>query len=242
MTKKNRAKSKAKRFGESSVRATVSESTYGVGNAFGGSSAYGSTYGDPVYGSPGYGVPPRGMNASGKKELLVVDGYNIIHATPKYEKLIYDRSDDPYTSDVFDAARMALIADVAAFAQGSYEAVIVFDGAGNISPDRPNISQAGIRIEFSPTGVSADTVVQRLCSEARDEGRACSVVTSDGTIQATVMGKGVTRISARMLVDEIKSIDRELERVQEEAPAMKMTLGSRLSPEARERLRSMRGW
>lgn len=242
MTKKNRAKSKAKRFGESSVRATVSESTYGVGNAFGGSSAYGSTYGDPVYGSPGYGVPPRGMNASGKKELLVVDGYNIIHATPKYEKLIYDRSDDPYTSDVFDAARMALIADVAAFAQGSYEAVIVFDGAGNISPDRPNISQAGIRIEFSPTGVSADTVVQRLCNEARDEGRACSVVTSDGTIQATVMGKGVTRISARMLVDEIKSIDRELERVQEEAPAMKMTLGSRLSPEARERLRLMRGW
>lgn len=242
MTKKNRAKSKAKRFGESSMRATVSESTYGVGNAFGGSSAYGSTYGDPVYGSPGYGVPPRGMNASGKKELLVVDGYNIIHATPKYEKLIYDRSDDPYTSDVFDAARMALIADVAAFAQGSYEAVIVFDGAGNISPDRPNISQAGIRIEFSPTGVSADTVVQRLCNEARDEGRACSVVTSDGTIQATVMGKGVTRISARMLVDEIKSIDRELERVQEEAPAMKMTLGSRLSPEARERLRSMRGW
>lgn len=242
MTKKNRAKSKAKRFGESSVRATVSESTYGVGNAFGESSAYGSTYGDPVYGSPGYGVPPRGMNASGKKELLVVDGYNIIHATPKYEKLIYDRSDDPYTSDVFDAARMALIADVAAFAQGSYEAVIVFDGAGNISPDRPNISQAGIRIEFSPTGVSADTVVQRLCNEARDEGRACSVVTSDGTIQATVMGKGVTRISARMLVDEIKSIDRELERVQEEAPAMKMTLGSRLSPEARERLRSMRGW
>ncbi|MDY2777346.1 MAG: NYN domain-containing protein [Collinsella sp.] len=227
MSKKSRAKSKARRFGESSVRATVSAETYGVGNAFGAL--------EP-------GVPPRGMVASGKPELLVVDGYNIIHATPKYEKLIYDRSDDPYSSDVYDAARTALIADVAAFAQGSYEPVIVFDGAGNISPDRPNIAQAGIRIEFSPTGVSADTVVQRLCNEARAEGRACSVVTSDGTIQATVMGKGVTRISARMLVDEIKGIDRELERVQEEAPAMKMTLGGRLSPEMRERLRALRGW
>ena len=34
MGKKSRAKAKAKRFGESSVRETVSASTYGVGNAF----------------------------------------------------------------------------------------------------------------------------------------------------------------------------------------------------------------
>lgn len=236
MTKKNRVKSKAKRFGESSVRETVQGSTYGVGGVYGapGSYAPGNAFGAP-------GVPPRGVNAMGKKELLVVDGYNIIHATPKYERLIYDRSDEPYTSDVFDSARMALIADVAAFAQGSYEAVIVFDGAGNVSPDRPNISQAGIRIEFSPTGVSADTVVQQLCNEAREEGRACSVVTSDGTIQATVMGKGVTRISARMLVEEIDTIEREFKAMREEEPAMKLTLGSRLSPETRAKLDKLRG-
>ncbi len=236
MTKKNRAKSKAKRFGESSVRETVQSSTYGVGGVYGalGSHSPGNAFGAP-------GVPPRGVNAMGKKELLVVDGYNIIHATPKYERLIYDRSDEPYTSDVFDSARMALIADVAAFAQGSYEAVIVFDGAGNVSPDRPNISQAGIRIEFSPTGVSADTVVQQLCNEAREEGRACSVVTSDGTIQATVMGKGVTRISARMLVEEIDTIEREFQAMRDEEPAMKLTLGSRLSPETRAKLDKLRG-
>lgn len=236
MTKKNRAKSKAKRFGESSVRETVQSSTYGVGDVYGAPGSYspGNAFGAP-------GVPPRGVNAMGKKELLVVDGYNIIHATPKYERLIYDRSDEPYTSDVFDSARMALIADVAAFAQGSYEAVIVFDGAGNVSPDRPNISQAGIRIEFSPTGVSADTVVQQLCNEAREEGRACSVVTSDGTIQATVMGKGVTRISARMLVEEIDTIEREFQAMRDEEPAMKLTLGSRLSPETRAKLDKLRG-
>ena len=236
MTKKNRAKSKAKRFGESSVRETVQSSTYGVGDVYGAPGSYspGNAFGAP-------GVLPRGVNAMGKKELLVVDGYNIIHATPKYERLIYDRSDEPYTSDVFDSARMALIADVAAFAQGSYEAVIVFDGAGNVSPDRPNISQAGIRIEFSPTGVSADTVVQQLCNEAREEGRACSVVTSDGTIQATVMGKGVTRISARMLVEEIDTIEREFQAMRDEEPAMKLTLGSRLSPETRAKLDKLRG-
>lgn len=169
----------------------------------------------------------------------MVDGYNVIHATPRYEQLIFDRSDDPYSNDVYDRARTALIADVAAFAQRRYDAVIVFDGAGNVSADRPNLPQAGVRIEFSPTGVSADTVVQRLCIEAREAGRACSVVTSDGTIQATVMGKGVTRISARMLVDEIRSIDADVAEA-EEAPQVKLTLGSRLSPEALAKLEALR--
>ena len=229
MTKKNRKKSKAKRFGESSVRASVDASTYGVGNAFAGIS---TAEADAA-------VPPRGTRA-GMKELLVVDGYNVIHATPRYEQLIYERSDDPYSHDVYEAARTALIRDVAAFAGRRYEAVIVFDGAGNVSAARPNLPQAGCRIEFSPTGVSADTVVQQLCIEAREKGRACSVVTSDGTIQATVMGKGVTRISARMLVEEIVQIDHEVERAQEEAPNMKMTLGDRLSPEARAKLQALR--
>ena len=43
------------------------------------------------------------------------------------------------------------------------------------------------------------------------------------------MGKGVTRISSRMLVDEIKQIDNDVHEA-EEAPQIKMTLGSRLSP------------
>ena len=116
----------------------------------------------------------------------------------------------------------------------------MFAGAGNISSERPNLPARGVRIEFSPTGVSADTVVQKLCIEAREEGRACSVVSSDGTIQAVVMGKGVTRISSRMLVDEIKQIDNDVHEA-EEAPQIKMTLGSRLSPDALAKLKALRG-
>ena len=224
MSKKNRAKSKAKRFGEGSAKPIVSAATYGVGG-----NAFAQAIADPV-----------STVHSNKPELLVVDGYNVIHCTPRYEKLVYDHSDDPYSSDVHDMARTALINDVAAFAQGRYEAVIVFDGAGNISSERPNLPARGVRIEFSPTGVSADTVVQKLCIEAREEGRACSVVSSDGTIQAVVMGKGVTRISSRMLVDEIKQIDNDVHEA-EEAPQIKMTLGSRLSPEALAKLKALRG-
>lgn len=224
MSKKNRAKSKAKRFGEGSAKPIVSAATYGVG---------GNAFAQAV-------ADPASIVHSDKPELLVVDGYNVIHCDPRYERLVYDRSDDPYSRDVHDAARTALIADVAAFAQGRYEAVIVFDGAGNVSDNRPNLPRAGVDIRFSPTGVSADTVVQQLCTEARAEGRACSVVTSDGTIQAVVMGKGVTRISSRMLVDEVKQIDRDVAEA-EEAPQIKMTLGSRLSPDALAKLKALRG-
>lgn len=225
MGKKNRAKAKAKRFGEGSARPIVSASTYGVGG-----NAFSQAIADPV-----------SRVHSDKPELLVVDGYNVIHCTPRYEKLVYDKSDDPYSRDVHDMARTALINDVAAFAQGRYEAVIVFDGAGNVSAERPNLPSAGVRIEFSPTGVSADTVVQKLCIAAREEGRACSVVSSDSTIQAVVMGKGVTRISSRMLVDEIRQIDRDVAAIEEEAPQFKMTLGSRLSPETLAKLKALRG-
>ena len=225
MSKKNRAKAKAKRFGEGSARPVVAASTYGVGG-----NAFANAIADPV-----------SVVHSDKPELLVVDGYNVIHCAPRYEKLVYDHSDDPYSNDVHDMARTALIADVAAFAQGRYEAVIVFDGAGNVSDSRPNLPKAGCRIVFSPTGVSADTVVQQLCTEARAEGRACSVVTSDSTIQAVVMGKGVNRISSRMLVDEIKQIDRDVAEA-EEAPQIKMTLGSRLSADSLAKLKALRGW
>lgn len=226
MSKKNRAKAKAKRFGEGSAKPLVSASTFGVGNAF--SAAFGEV-----------AEPARGTNARGQKELLVVDGYNVIHADPRYERLIFDRSDDPYSRDVYDAARTSLIADVAAFAQGRYEPVIVFDGAGNVNPDRPNLPQAGVRIEFSPTGVSADTIIQRLCTDAREHGRACSVVTSDGTIQATVMGKGVTRISARMFAGEVKQVDADVAEA-EAAPDIKLTLGSRLGGDSLSKLAALR--
>ena len=177
----------------------------------------------------------------GKKELLVVDGYNIIHATPKYERLIYDRSDEPYTSDVFDSARMALIADVAAFAQGSYEAVIVFDGAGNVNPDRPDITQAGIRLVFSRTGETADTVIERLVTECRLQEREVTVVTSDNTIRATVGGIPVTRVSSTALISDVVTNEKDAWVANEERNHQRLTVADRLDPAVRAKLDALLG-
>ena len=247
MSKRN--KKKAKRFAKtgsgsaaasqaSTAREFVAASSYGVGNAFGGlgSGADGTLHRESAGASP-YGT---GRGAK-RRPLLVVDGYNIIYATPRYESLVYrDTAGDPLSRDVYPRAREALISDVAAFAQASYDAVVVFDGAGNKNPDRPNLPRAGVQIIFSPPGVSADRVIEQLCTDAREQGRSVTVATSDGTIQAVAMGKGVTRISARMLTAEITAVNESVQREMDETPPMKLTLADRLSPEVRAKLAALR--
>ena len=179
--------------------------------------------------------------SSYRRELLVVDGYNVIHGIPRYEKLVYTSSPDRLSNDIHVRAREALINDVASFAIGKYDAVIVFDGAGNVDPERNTTHTAGIRVVFSPTGVSADYVIEDLCTREREAGRPCSLVTSDATIQAVAMGKGVTRISARMLAEELHVLDKDISHEIEDAKPMKLTMADRLSPEMREKLDILRG-
>ena len=144
-------------------------------------------------------------------ELLVVDGYNVIFGTPRYKSLMDEPSERDLDHDPFERARELLVADVAAFAQGRYEPVIVFDAAGNVNPEHPELRRAGVRMIFSPTGVTADTVIERLVGECRRQMREVTVVTSDNTIRATVGGIPVTRISSAMLAHEIDVLDSECE-------------------------------
>lgn len=170
------------------------------------------------------------------RELLVVDGYNVIYGTPRYAELLDEPSPGSLDHDVAVRAREALVADVAAFAQGSYEARIVFDGAGNVSPTRDDYRVAGVTLVFSPAGTQADPVIERMVTDARDAGRRVTVVTSDATIQATVFGDGVTRISSRMLAGEVAAMTSERDRDVAAMPAQHLTVGDRLSPEVREKL------
>lgn len=184
------------------------------------------------------------MARAANKPLLVVDGYNVLFADPRYQALF----DEPDTSvperlgtDPFDRSREALLADVAAFAQHEYEAVIVYDGANNKGERRPDTRRAGVREVFSRRGVSADTVIEGLVTEAREVGRRVTVVTSDATIQATVEGPGVTRLSSRMLVHEVGVMNRSIEREREERTWSKMSLEDRLDPETLAALNALLG-
>ena len=188
-----------------------------------------------------------------RRALLVVDGYNVIYGTTRYQGLIDEHagagaladvahlSRDPYGHDPFGRAREALLADVAAYAQGSYDPVIVYDAAGNLSDARPDFSAAGVRVIFSRTGESADTVIERLVTKARHENRDVLLVTSDNTIRFTVGGVPVTSISSQLLATNISAVVDDAEDAREQRSHSRMTLEDRLSPDQREKLNKLLG-
>nr|WP_075575819.1 NYN domain-containing protein [Olsenella timonensis] len=177
-------------------------------------------------------------SAPAPRELLVVDGYNVIYKSGRY----LARMDETAGGDPFEQARDLLVADVAAYAKGRYDPVIVFDAAGNVSPERPDLSKAGVRLVFSPTGESADAVIERLVTEQRLLPRAVTVVTSDRTIRATVGGVPVTRVSSDVLVSDVDALDAEYRQANAERQTQHMRLEDRIDPAARERLwRLLRG-
>ena len=168
-------------------------------------------------------------------DLLVVDGYNVIFKSERYMA----RMDRSGVSDPFEQSRDLLISDVAAYAKGKYEPVVVFDAANNVSPERPYTERGGVRTIFSKTGESADTVIERLVTEERLVPHAVTVVTSDSTIRATVGGIPVSRISSDVLVHDVDALAVEYEHAARQH--QRMTLEDRLSPEQREKLWKLLG-
>ncbi len=168
-------------------------------------------------------------------ELLVVDGYNVIRATDRYAHLIDEGDADPFLR-----AREALLADVAAFSQGSYDPVVVFDGAGNLSPERPNLRSGSVRVIFSQTGQDADEVIEQLAVEARHQGRDTTVATSDNTVRATIGGVPVKSLSSSLISREFALVDHDVAVAALDRSHHHSTLGDRLAPEVRARLESLR--
>jgi predicted RNA-binding protein with PIN domain len=182
-----------------------------------------------------------------------VDGYNVVYGTQRYHDMIDEHagagaladvaslSRDPYGHDPFESVREALISDVAAYAQGTYGPIIVFDAAQNLSDDRPSFSPGGVRMVFSRTGESADTVIERQVTRAREQGREVLLVTSDNTIRATVGGIPVTCVSSRLLARDMEVANQEVEVARDDRTHMRLTMEDRLSPETREKLWKLLG-
>ncbi len=178
-----------------------------------------------------------------RKSLLLVDGYNVIRAQGPYRHLVDDDLCDPVLHDVYVRARAALVADVAAYAQGSYtRTTVVFDGFGNPDPERPARRSAGIDIVFSPSGVEADAVIERLAREHRTAGWEVTVITSDAGVQSTVFADGVTRLSSRMFTNEAQAMNDHIDQLRyvpnTGAPA-RLTVRDRLPEDVRQRLMQM---
>lgn len=158
--------------------------------------------------------------------ILIVDGYNVIRQTPPYSHLA--------EADL-DSSRVALIADVAAFAQGEYATTVVFDGHNNPQSNGLPHQVAGITVIFSRYGTDADTVIEALARSARERGDEAVVVTSDAQTQWTVMGGGVGRMSSAEFSGELRDGDAQW---REHAPSglTKSRIEERIDPVTAETL------
>ena len=170
---------------------------------------------------------------------LLVDGYNVLRSSGHYAHLTEAAPD--HTHDAFNAARQALISDVATFAGRDFEATLVFDGGGNPGSAGEPYSVAGITVVFSPAGVSADSVIEELAHKAVERGREVLVVTSDAATQWTILRGKITRMSSTDFSYEMHSIRQELVEAAEKQTG-KRTLGDRLDSKTRQALeRLVRG-
>ncbi|MGI6217050.1 MAG: NYN domain-containing protein [Coriobacteriales bacterium] len=168
-----------------------------------------------------------------KKPVLLVDGYNLIRSSGAYD----DIAGDDFDSDPINEAREKVIADVATFAQGKYEATVVFDGGGNVNSEGEPMHTAGITVIFSPADTDADQVIERLAFKARKDEREVLVISSDWAVQNATFKDGVTRMSSIGFTHEMDEVREEY--IESSNNHGKMTVGSRLDPETRAKLEAM---
>ncbi|MCI8366355.1 MAG: NYN domain-containing protein [Eggerthellaceae bacterium] len=171
-----------------------------------------------------------------RKKMLIVDGYNVLRSGYRYRAV----DEEDWSDDFFNKARETLINDVVNFAGREYKAVIVFDGAKNqYSEGRPE-TVGGVQIIFSPAGQSADKVIEKLAHDARERMVEALVVTSDATIQDTVFGGGVDRMSADGFSHEVGEYYEGVRQDERPEIARKNTIADRISPEALAKLKRLR--
>ena len=133
--------------------------------------------------------------------LLIVDGYNLIHASERYLK---------WSKRDFEMARVKLIEDLAMLkATNDYDVTLVFDAAMTKSPNRSHTNILGIDVMFTKAGETADAMIERMVYNSKYDGDII-VATSDYTQQKVIFKPGVTRRSARELLVELDTQEREI--------------------------------
>jgi predicted RNA-binding protein with PIN domain len=157
---------------------------------------------------------------------LIIDGYNVILQTLPYKRI---------AEGDLDAARLALISDVAAFSHGDFRATIVFDGCNNPGSNGVPHEIGGVTVVFSRYGRDADSVIEAMSRTARAAGDVVVVVTSDAQTQWTVLGGSVTRMSSAEFASEVRAEDAEW-RGHAPAGSSKGRLEDRIDRSVRERL------
>lgn len=136
-----------------------------------------------------------------KKEYLLVDGYNIIHAWPELKDL---------ANVNMDGARMKLIETLSNY-QGfrKCQIIVVFDAYRVQRHAEEAIDFNNIHIIYTREAQTADQYIERF-SHDNNKKYAITVATSDGLEQLIVRGAGCSLLSANELKAEIEKANKSI--------------------------------
>lgn len=167
--------------------------------------------------------------------LLLVDGYNLLFSQKGFDKFHYalDGEVDPYEN-----ARNVLLGKLSACVKDEYETIVVFDGISHAGKSKQKMKVAGIDVRFSRSGESADTMLEKLATEAVKAGHKTYLATNDMVIRQTCAPLGVEIFSTSKLMEDIADTETSAREALNEAPVQKMTIEDRLDAKTCEKLRA----
>ncbi|MBL0389425.1 NYN domain-containing protein [Tumebacillus sp. ITR2] len=161
------------------------------------------------------------------REVLIVDGYNIIGDWPVLRGL---------KAQSLEAARDLLLDDLKEYkAITGREVIVVFD-AHLARGGQTEETVGGVRLLYTKELETADELIERLVYEYERQKvrRHVYVATSDYVEQQVTFGGGALRISARELRIYMRDAKKEIEERMKGLTPGSNRLGNHLSPEVRE--------
>lgn len=139
-----------------------------------------------------------------KKEVLVVDGYNMIGAWPELVKL--------KNKDFIEEARDRLLETLSNYQVFENKEVIVVFDAQFVPGITKEYKRYKVRVVFTAQGETADTYIEGIVDDLKNVLTEVTVATSDLAEQQLVFAKGANRMSANELLREIRRSRRVLEK------------------------------
>lgn len=157
------------------------------------------------------------------KEILIVDGYNIIGAWPQLQEL---KNKD------LQAARDLLVEKMAEYqAFTGIRVIVVFD-AHYVQGNEKKFINYKVDVIFTKENETADERIEKLASVINNRKTQIYVATSDYTEQWVIFGQGALRKSARELLNEMaeieKSIESKVKKIQTKQPSTKIPLSKEI--------------
>ena len=142
-----------------------------------------------------------------KKQLLIVDGYNLLFAWPELEEMA--------AIDI-GLARQRLIEILGNYASfRNVEMVLVFDGYKAKGNPGEKSRWETVQIVYTKEGQTADAYIEALAAKIGSSYTA-RVVTSDALVQLSIFRSGLLRMSARELRESVESAQGEISALLEE--------------------------